>query len=402
MRRLALRSVGVCSLAVFFLVSFLLSAQEPSEEKRKTNVPIVVPDGSLEELRDFVIKYDKESDRLMKSGQLHPDQTAPMIAVRDACEKILADPVIHDDFRLYALKKKAQSLILLAYADPQKYYGKLAASVDDFDDQAGCENIVKTVETHILKLGIQIVTTPSSNNPRALKLDFNALVDRLLFYLETYPEPTSTLLVRELLAYVKATSPVQRDRMVLVATERLAPHYLKSRDANDRKLGRELQGTARLLALPGKPMPLEGVLPSGEMFDPETLKGRVVLVQFWEPTCVHCRAEMGDFAGLLEQYGKKGFEVVGICTQGGAKTVQDFIRRTSLPNNNRITWPILVDELAPKADLLRLADYFNIVETPVLVLVGRDGNVVRVNPLPSALLLEIEQALYPKTADEPE
>jgi thiol-disulfide isomerase/thioredoxin len=188
--------------------------------------------------------------------------------------------------------------------------------------------------------------------------------------------------------------------MMLAIAERLAPHYLKSKEANDRDLGREFQATARLLSLPGTPMLLEGVLSSGEAFDTETLKGKVVLVQFWTPSCVHCRAEMPLLADLREEYAKKGFEVIGVCTQGGAKIVQDFIKRTTFPDGRRITWPIIVDELAPKAQQIQLAEYYNIVETPVLVLIGRDSNVVRVNPLPSALTLEVEQALYPKTAEE--
>ena len=391
----------VCSFSVFLSVFSFLSAQESLEDKPKAETKITIPDGSLEELYEFVAKYDKELQNQMRLGQLLPQQTPSMVAVQEACAKILADPTISNEFRLWALKKGAQAQIMLAYADPSKYYGKLLAAVDDYEEQEGCKNIVKTVENHVLKLGILIVTAPKDpENPKPLKLNFNVFVDRLLFYLETYPEPESRLLTTQLITAVKATPPIQRDRMMSVIAERLTPYYLQSKDARDRDLGRELQGTGRLLSLPGKPMPLEGVLPSGELFDSQTLKGKVVLVQFWEPTCIHCRAAMPLFAEFLELYEKKGFEVVGVCTQGGAKAVQDFIKRTPLPNANRITWPILVDELAPKAGLTRLAEYFNITETPVVVLIDRSGNVVRVNPLPSALPLEIEQVLYPKTVDE--
>jgi len=378
-----------------------LSAQESAEDKTRTETKITVPDGSLEELRDFVVKYDKESQSLMRLGQLQPQYTPAMVAVQEACEKILADPTINDEFRLWTLKKRAQSQIMLAYADPLKFYGKLLAAVDDYEERKGCEIIVKELENHILQLGTLIVTAPRDpDNPKPLRLDFNVFVDRLLLYLETYPEQKSKLLTTQLIAAVKTTPPVQRDRMMLIIAERLAPYYLKSKDAQDRKDGRELQGTWRLLSLPGKPMPLEGVLPSGETFDSQTLKGKVVLVQFWEPSCVHCRAELPLFAEFLNQYEKKGFEIVGVCTQGGTKVVQDYIKRTILPDGNRITWPILVDELAPRVEQRRLAEFYGITETPVLVLIGRDGNVVRVNPLPSALPMEIEQALYPKTVDD--
>ena len=144
-------------------------------------------------------------------------------------------------------------------------------------------------------------------------------------------------------------------------------------------------------------MLLEGVLPSGEAFDPEELRGKVVLVQFWKPSCIPCRAEIPVLANLREQYGRGGFEVVGVCTEGGLKTVQEFISRTAV-DGSRITWPNLVDEQASNAGFIQLTKFYNIEATPVLVLIGRDGNVVRVNPLPSALEVEIENSLYPKTA----
>ena len=398
MRRVTTQSVCVCSLTLFFLLPLADASDEQPENEPRAAVPIDVPDGSLEELSSFLEKHDKELNRLFQAGQLGPDLATLGDAVLAGCAKILADPEISDVLRRWTLRRRANAQVILAYVDPAKHYGKLVASLDEYEEQLEDEKYVQTIETYILRIGIRIVTAPNNlNDPKPLKLNFDKFVDRLLFYLETYPEPESTEIVRRLLDSIKVMPPIQRDKMMLVTAERLVPHYLKSKDAGERKLGRELEATARLLALPGKPMLLEGVLPTGEVFDPQTLKGKVVLVQFWEPACIHCRTEMPLFADFLEQYGKKGFEVVGVCIQGNAKVVQDYMKRP-LPEGKRITWPILVDELAPRAELLRLAEFYNIKETPVLALIGRDGNVVRVNPLPSALALEIERALYPTAA----
>jgi len=398
MQRFTIQSFVVC-LLFFIALSFIRAAEEAVEEKPSIAAPITVPvDGTLEELTKFVDKHNKKADSLYRVRRFDSDLIVLAEAVLAGSTEILSRPEIHVDLQNWALRKKAYAQMMLANADPPKYYGQLIAAVDEYEELPNCEVIVKKVETDILELGIILVTTlPNRDNPKPMKLNFEKFVDRLLLFLETYPERESTILVADLEKGIKAMPPVQRDRMMLVFADRLTPYFLESEDAADKKKGRELQATTRFLSLPGKPMPLEGVLSSGEAFDPDTLKGKVVLVEFWEPTCIPCRAQIPKLASLREQFGRSGFEIVGVCTKGGGKAVQDFISRTTV-DGSRITWPNLVDEQAPKAGCVQLATFYNIEETPVLVLIGRDGNVVRVNPLPSALEVEIENALYPKAA----
>ncbi|HEX8181561.1 MAG TPA: cytochrome c biogenesis protein/redoxin [Pyrinomonadaceae bacterium] len=62
----------------------------------------------------------------------------------------------------------------------------------------------------------------------------------------------------------------------------------------------------------------------GQAFRLSSLRGRVVLVNFWATWCLPCRAEIVDFNEMQRAYGARGFEVVGITSHDDAAGVREF------------------------------------------------------------------------------
>ncbi|HEX8070055.1 MAG TPA: cytochrome c biogenesis protein/redoxin [Pyrinomonadaceae bacterium] len=62
----------------------------------------------------------------------------------------------------------------------------------------------------------------------------------------------------------------------------------------------------------------------GQAFRLSSLRGRVVLVNFWATWCLPCRAEIPDFNELQRTYGARGFAVVGITSHDTAAAVREF------------------------------------------------------------------------------
>ena len=62
----------------------------------------------------------------------------------------------------------------------------------------------------------------------------------------------------------------------------------------------------------------------GQPFRLSSLRGRVVLVNFWATWCLPCRAEIADFNELQRAYGARGFAVVGITSHDDASGVREF------------------------------------------------------------------------------
>ncbi|HEU4595002.1 MAG TPA: TlpA disulfide reductase family protein [Pyrinomonadaceae bacterium] len=100
-----------------------------------------------------------------------------------------------------------------------------------------------------------------------------------------------------------------------------------------------------------------------------SLKGRVVVLNFWATYCVPCRKEMPDLAAIQNEYAALGVQVLGASADAPeerAKVLQ-FVKET------KINFPVWTGATA--ADMLR----FGLgTALPGTVVVGRDGKIVRV------------------------
>ncbi len=108
-------------------------------------------------------------------------------------------------------------------------------------------------------------------------------------------------------------------------------------------------------------------LPSlaGGATDLGSLRGRVVLVNFWATWCPPCVEEMPSLERLHRTLGPEGLVVVGISEDADEKAARDFAERLGL------TFPILRDPEAQTAAAYRATGY------PETFVIGRDGTLLR-------------------------
>ena len=107
----------------------------------------------------------------------------------------------------------------------------------------------------------------------------------------------------------------------------------------------------------------------------EAYKGQVVLVNFWATWCPPCELEMPTLIQLQEEYGTKGFTVIGIAMDDeGAETVKPFVetRRFEVKGASRaMNYPVFLGTQD-------MAEKFGVKEEyPTSFLVSRDGRQVK-------------------------
>ena len=106
--------------------------------------------------------------------------------------------------------------------------------------------------------------------------------------------------------------------------------------------------------------------PTGETVTLESLRGKLVLVDFWATWCVPCVKAMPDMQKLHAQYASKGFTVVGISIdEEGAKKVSPFLAKSKV----KFTYPILLDS----GDTWK---QWGVKSVPSVMLV-KDGQILR-------------------------
>ena len=58
-----------------------------------------------------------------------------------------------------------------------------------------------------------------------------------------------------------------------------------------------------------------------------SLRGNVVLINFWATWCGPCIAEIPEFNSLLKKYEEKNFKILGISVNDSEKQLEKFVTR---------------------------------------------------------------------------
>jgi peroxiredoxin len=103
----------------------------------------------------------------------------------------------------------------------------------------------------------------------------------------------------------------------------------------------------------------------GESLPLESLRGKLVLLNFWATWCAPCRAEMPGMAQLWQEYRDQGFEIVAISVdEGNEKRVANFVRRLNL------SYPVVLD---PESVI---ADRYGVGGLPASFLIDGEGLLI--------------------------
>ncbi|MDR0705717.1 MAG: TlpA family protein disulfide reductase [Planctomycetaceae bacterium] len=315
-------------------------------------------------------------------------------AVYEASEKILAEKNISEDFRIWTLKRKTFVLILLAYEETPRFFPRLITIIDELDGKKDYEILLREAELHLLLIGSVLATSPGVD--RKVAIDLKSLAERMILFAKENPGRQADILIEQLFSRInRIPQPAQRDRRLAVVAPMFVQYFIES---NRNAAAQTLIADARRVLLPGNPMIIAGFDLDGQPFNPEQLKDKVVLVQFWGTWCLPCREEIPDLIDLYEKYHSKGFEIIGINTavKGDERTekVKQFLATTTFGNKRKtIPWTILHEGIAATKNRKTITKYYGIDELPVLILISRNGTVLKLHPMLSTLDAEINAAL---------
>jgi peroxiredoxin len=124
--------------------------------------------------------------------------------------------------------------------------------------------------------------------------------------------------------------------------------------------------------------------PEGKEFALSSLKGKVVVIDFWASWCGPCRKEMPEMVSLYRDFKSKGVEIFGVSLDDNVDAWKTAIA------HDGITW-IQVSDLK-KWDSKAAADY-GINEIPQTILLDTKGKIVARGLNPHELRIRIQELI---------
>jgi peroxiredoxin len=106
---------------------------------------------------------------------------------------------------------------------------------------------------------------------------------------------------------------------------------------------------------------------AGQQIGPDSLRGKVVLVNFWATSCTTCVHEMPQMVATYDQFRPQGLEMVAVAmSYDRPDYVLNYAQTRKLPFQVALD----VDGAAAKA-------YGNVALTPTTFVIGKDGTILK-------------------------
>jgi thiol-disulfide isomerase/thioredoxin len=150
----------------------------------------------------------------------------------------------------------------------------------------------------------------------------------------------------------------------------------------------QLQMQEKQDALLNKPIDVQSITLDGKPFSTGSLKGHVVVVDYWATWCEWCVKGLPDLTAIYQKYHKNGLEIVSISNDSDINALKQF-----LAQHPEMAWPQIFDAAHP--GLNPTAAQYGITGFPTQFVIDREGvlrNVI-VGYDPDELTKDVDAAM---------
>jgi thiol-disulfide isomerase/thioredoxin len=156
------------------------------------------------------------------------------------------------------------------------------------------------------------------------------------------------------------------------------------RDFPDSRFAAKATGARRRLEAVGKRLSLQGKGLDGRNVDLVAYQGSVVLLHYWATWCNPCKEDMQKIRALQDKFAQQKFVPIGVNVDHSQAAAASFTK------TQRISWPQMHESGGLDS---RLANELGVLTLPTMLLIDRQGKVVRRNIHVAELAEEIKKLL---------
>ncbi|MDR0336254.1 MAG: hypothetical protein LBI18_04105 [Planctomycetaceae bacterium] len=160
---------------------------------------------------------------------------------------------------------------------------------------------------------------------------------------------------------------VYREMSARSAEEPLKWYSKVAQLAAGKPLGEKAKGAIRRLTAVGKEIPFQTTDISGKPFDIATLKGKFVLLCFWDASSV---SSLALIKPVVDKFADAGLQTIGVNLDADSQTMKTSVTKAAL------SWTQLHSTGGLESSN---AVYWGISTPPCMILYGKDGKVIQSN-----------------------
>ncbi len=321
--------------------------------------------GTPEELLDHAIGLERQFRSTDETGPR--EARAAMLACTEAqittAEAILNNPSSSSDVLLNATRVELTALARRSEEDP-KNLDRLLETVDRIIERFP-DSRPATLAAHfrVNYLNAVPVSILSDQKIHAEKLFDAALA---LGKLDA-SFPSTPAILYQLAPIAELVGHADQSRQMYELLAERFPNAEESKSA---------AGHAHRLGLVGKPVGrLAGpTLDGTSSVSLDDLKGKIVLVEFWDSTCLPCVQEFPVLSQIREKIGPENFEILGINLDPSPFAAANFLKK------NQATWPqisvTVPSDILSNEERAELPQRFGLDKIPLKLLVDREGTLL--------------------------
>ena len=277
---------------------------------------------------------------------------------------------VDDETYIKAIALKGQMLYYHVWAKPESFpkYEEFVRTIQKDPLLLKTEGGQKVIDGQVVSYLHEgcIGVVQSGGKPEDLQKyidEFHEIVMR---------DPEFVTMIPSIVYPVSQMATEKKDPTILKnAFLKFAADMKKSDDKTLNDAANGLMGLMRFAELEGKPLKVVGTTVKGDKFNQDVLKDKIFLVDFWATWVTPCIAQYPELLALYIQYHDKGFEIVGYNMDTELDKYKDYVAQKNVP------WPNLSEQMSIDNKQPSMAEFYGITTMPTLILVGKDGNVIK-------------------------